>query len=130
MKPQFVMSEEYRSVALTQRIMRRVYWQWFYRKMAPTLGVQLGTLALLGLGIHEFISVRFVLANALNVAGDFDSLTRFALSAVQNTGVVTHLLSGALLLLGIMLLRDASRAWKAFRSSSVNAALKLIRPTV
>lgn len=116
MRNQFVMNEEYRNVALTQRIMRRVYWQWFWRREAPALGIQSVALVLLVLGIREFVSVRFVLANAMNVATDLQSLVRFSAVAVQNTGFVTQFLSGAALLLGALLARDLSRALRALWS--------------
>ncbi|MBI4134885.1 MAG: hypothetical protein HY471_02160 [Candidatus Sungbacteria bacterium] len=102
---------------LAQRIMRRVYWYWFWKKEAPTLGMQLGILALVLVGIHEFVSVKFVLRNALETVPDMGSFLRFTGAAVQNTGFVPQLLFGALLILGLMVGRDVLKALRVLRAS-------------
>lgn len=102
--------------ALTRRVMRRVYWHWFWKRQAPTLVPQLGVLALVALGIHEFVSVRFVFYNALQVTSDVRLFANFLLVGFRNTGFVPQLLFGASFLLGLLLLRDFSRTISAFRA--------------
>ena len=104
------------SEALTRRIMRRVYWHWFWRRQAPALASQLGILVLVALGIHEFVSVRFVFYNALQTVSDARLFANFLMVGFQNTGFVPQLLFGASFLLGLLLLRDFSRTVSAFRA--------------
>lgn len=101
-----------RSTNLTQRIMRRVYFTWFMRRVAPTLLGQLAVLALLLIGIHEYVSIRFVLQNAMGAVSGLPSLVDFAAAAYANTGFVPQILFGAVVLLGLMTFRDIVKLWR------------------
>lgn len=97
---------------LTRRVMRRVYFVWFMKRVAPPLALQAASLALVLVGIHEFISVRFVLANAADSISGVNSLVSFTSSAVINTGFIPQLLLGASTLLGLLIVRDVARAFR------------------
>ncbi|MBI2054989.1 MAG: hypothetical protein HYT39_02730 [Candidatus Sungbacteria bacterium] len=101
------------SEALTRRIMRRVYFTWFVKRVAPTMALQTASLALLLIGVHEFISVKFVLANAVDSISSVPSLVSFTTSAVGNAGFIPQLLLGASTFLGLLIVRDVL---KVFRS--------------
>lgn len=113
---QTVIQSTHQFEALTRRVMRRVYWHWFWRRQAPALASQLGVLALVALGIHEFVSVRFVLHNAFQAISDIRLFANFLVVGFRNTGFVPQLLFGASFLLGLLLLRDFSRVISAFRA--------------
>lgn len=111
------------SINLTQRIMRRVYFYWFMRRVAPTLLGQLAVLSLLLVGIHEYVSIRFVVQNAMGAVSGLPSLVNFAASAFRNTGFVPQILFGAVVLLGFMTFRDVLK----LRRGMPRGQLELIR---
>ena len=101
------------SESLTKRIMRRVYFIWFTKRVAPTLALQLTALVLMAVGIHEYISVRFVLANAAHTVSGIPSLITFTRSAVAHTEFIPRLLLGASTLLGLLVIRDILRVFRS-----------------
>ncbi|MBI2096630.1 MAG: hypothetical protein HYT40_00510 [Candidatus Sungbacteria bacterium] len=104
-------TRETKNQSLTDRIMRQVYFYWFMKRMAPAIVLQLGAFALLLTGIHEYVSIRFVAANATAaVSGGMGAMVSYVLSAVAKTGFIPQLLFGASVLLGILVLRDLRRA--------------------
>lgn len=104
---------------LKQRIMRRVYLAWFMREMLPKMAGQAAALGLLLLGVHEFISVKFVLANALDAVSGIPTLMQFFAVAFRNTGFVPQILLVSSILLGALLLRDAVRAARRIRANTM-----------
>src|SRR3989344_5430364 len=111
------------NMALTKRIMRRVYFHWFLRQIAPVLALQLGALGLLLIGIHEYVSVKFVSANALSAISDIQSLYSFAVTAFWKTELVSRVLVGASVLFALLLGRDILRFWsRTLRGSSARMA--------
>lgn len=112
-----------RSIDLTQRIMRRVYFYWFMRRVVPTLLGQLAVLALLLVGIHEYVSIRFVLQNAVGAISGIPTLVDFVAAAFRNTGFVPQILFGAAVLLGLMTFRDILKIFRGMPGGQ----LELIR---
>lgn len=111
MSPNYVFNE-----GLKARIMRRVYTYWFVKRVMPVLVLQVATLGLLLLGIHEYVSVKFVLKNAISAisGAGLPSLIPFTESAFQHAGFVPQLLFGASALLAILIVRDAVKALRGF----------------
>lgn len=98
--------------ALKQRIMRRVYAYWFMKSVLPALLLQGGALVMLLVGIHEYVSVKFVSTNALSAVSGFGSLITFVKSAYSHTEFISRVLFGASLLFGALVTRDLVRVWK------------------
>lgn len=94
------------NLQLKKRIMRRVYAVWFMREVAPPLALQLLVLGALLVGIHEFVSVKFVLRNALHSVSGIPSLIDFAAAAIRNTGFIPQILLTSSFLLAALILRD------------------------
>ena len=117
-----------RDQELTKRIMRRVYFFWFMKRVAPTILLQLGAFTLLAVGIHEFVSIRFVSANAIAaLSGGVGAVISYAKSAVAKTGFIPQLLFGASVMLGILVLRDLRRALRRLMRHELESAAALQR---
>jgi len=97
---------------LKTRIMRRVYFYWFLKQVAPSLAIQLGALGLILVGVHEYVSVRFVSSNASVSATSIESFIRYAATAFSKTEFISRVLIGATVLLGFLILRDARRIFR------------------
>jgi len=113
------------NLALTQRIMRRVYVYWFLKKVAPVFLAQIGVLAILLVGVHEYVSIRFVGSNALIQASSIRSFLVFLQSAFSHTEFVSRVLIIASALLSILIARDVVRFWRGIlrRQGANHAAL-------
>ncbi|MBI3627665.1 MAG: hypothetical protein HY220_02885 [Candidatus Sungbacteria bacterium] len=94
---------------LTKRIMRRVFATWFIRRILPPLVLEFGALGLVLAGIHEYISIRFVMRNAVHAIHGVPSLIMFSESALAHTAFVPRLLMAASIMLAILLIRDLRR---------------------
>jgi len=94
---------------LKTRIMRRVYFYWFFKQVAPSLAIQLGVLGLILVGVHEYVSVRFVSTNAAGSATSISSFFQYAATAFSKTEFISRVLIGATVLLGFLILRDTRR---------------------
>lgn len=94
---------------LKTRIMRRVYFYWFFKQVAPSLAIQLGALGLILAGVHEYVSVRFVSSNVSDAATSISSFSQYAVTAFSKTEFISRVLIGATVLLGFLILRDARR---------------------
>ncbi len=113
---------------LTNRIMRRVYFFWFMKRVAPTILLQLGAFTLLAIGIHEYVSIRFVSANAIAaISGGVGAMISYAASAVAKTGFIPQLLFGASVMLGILVLRDLRRAFRRLMKHEIESSVALER---
>lgn len=115
-----------RTLLLRRRIMRRVYGYWFIRHAAPTLVLQMLALILLAVGIHEFVSVKFVAANAIATMTSLSAFANFIGSAIANTGFIPQLLFGASGALLLLMGRDLSRIMRSAGGVSRVAAARLL----
>src|SRR3989338_831028 len=117
-----------RDQQFTNRIMRRVYFFWFMKRIAPTILLQLGAFTLLAVGIHEFVSIRFVSANAITaLSGGVGAMISYVMSAVAKTGFIPQLLFGASVMLRILVLRDLRRAFQRLMKHELESTAALQR---
>lgn len=62
---------------LKARILRRVYWTWFLRRIAPLLTLELMLVVGVLIGVFTYISPRQILLNALSSSSGLTSFVQF-----------------------------------------------------
>ncbi len=91
---------------LRKRILRRVYWLWFWRRVAPIVAIEFVLIAGALAGVLTHISPRHILLNALEASSGFGSFIQFFIDNFFVKSIQSRLL--ALLWVGflIYLVRD------------------------
>ncbi len=105
---------------LKNRIMRRVYAMWLFRKIASPAGIEILSFSALLLWTSLYVSYINVLANAKPVLYSPYSAARFFAYAFWSTEFVEKLLFAALLLLfSSFVVSIARNLWKVFSDSAL-----------
>ena len=88
---------------MKNKIMLRVYMMFVIRQLKNPLFLKLGVFVLSLLTINSIVSVGHIMANTPhNIVGMY----HFAISAFMNTKVVVQVVTLALAVVGVLLLRD------------------------
>lgn len=103
---------------LKQRIMRRIYFLFMLRNVAP-FAFDCLIIVIIAFIATLFVSVKDVLAN-LSVAREASGIANFSLSAFSETELETRILLVVLGVVGFLAVRDIKRAWRAFRTLRMN----------
>lgn len=100
---------------LKRRTMRRVYAVWFWRSVAPLLGVELILLLGVAVGVLTQISVRSILINALAASADALAFAKFFVSNFFVKSIQSRLLAVVWTVLLIVFTRDVLRTVRRLR---------------
>lgn len=99
---------------LKQRIMRRIYFLFMLRNVAP-FAFDCLIIVIIAFIATLFVSVKDVLAN-FSAAREASGIANFSLSAFSETELETRILLVVLSVVGFLAVRDIKRAWRAVRT--------------
>ncbi len=104
---------------LKRRTMRRVYGMWFMRRVLPGLSLEMGVLALVVLGMQNFLKFGHIINNVLYRVSHHPvgKLGDFWLAAFANTEFITIAMLASGLVFGSLMIRDVVRATVRFRGN-------------
>lgn len=91
---------------LKKRILHRVYWLWFLRRVAPIVAVELALVSGAAIGVLAHISPRAILLNALQASSGIGSFIQFFIDNFFVKSVQSRLLFTLWLGFLVYLLRD------------------------
>jgi len=91
---------------LKRKIMRRVYALWFWRSVAPLLGVELVLVVGVAAGVLAHISLRHILLNAISASDGLRAFIQFFVDNFFVKSIQSRLLFGVWLAVMAFFLRD------------------------
>lgn len=100
---------------LKKRVMRRVHGVWFWKSMAPMLGVEAVLLLGVAVGVLTQISLRHIMLNALAASSDAVSLVKFFVSNFLVKSLQSRLLLAVYCVFAGFFARDLWQAVKGLR---------------
>lgn len=99
---------------LKQRIMRRIYFLYMVRNLAP-LAFDCVVIVIAAFIATLFVSVKDVFAN-LSLVGNMGGMSRYSFDALSQTELETKFLLFVLGVVGFLAVRDLKRAWHAVKT--------------
>ena len=95
---------------LKKRIMRKVYFMWLWKSVAPLLAVEVILLLGVGLGVLTHISLKNILLNAISSSADFRAFIVFFVNNFFVKSIQSRLLVVAYLAVAFFFGRDLRNA--------------------
>ena len=102
---------------LTKRIMKRVYWTWFTRSVAPLLGVEAILLTGVLVGVLTHISIKHILMNSLAASADLRAFVDFYVRNFFVKSIQSRLLVVAFAAIVAFFVRDLRNAIRKLRNA-------------
>lgn len=102
---------------LKKRIMRRVYALWFWKSIAPLLAVELILIAGVTVGVLAHISLRSIIANAINASSGIKDFLVFFVDNFFVKSIQSRLLVAVYGALVGFFIRDFASALRRMRKA-------------